>query len=82
MLAAAQYIGSALGAAALVLLALMILYLNAGILPMIREASAGLTIQYRSVVTGTMIRGGILAAIMAAGCVLCLAGNRRNRKTA
>ena len=80
--AAAQYIGSALGAAALVLLALMILYLNAGILPMIREASAGLTIQYRSVVTGTMIRGGILAAIMAAGCVLCLAGNRRNRKTA
>ena len=80
--AAAQYIGSALGAAALVLLALMILYLNAGILPMIREASAGLTIQYRSVVTGTMIRGGILAAIMAAGCVLCLVGNRRNGKTA
>ena len=80
--AAEQYIGSALGAAALVLVALMILYLNAGILPMIQEASAGLTIQYRSVVTGTMIRGGILAAAMAAGCVLCLAGKRRNGKTA
>ena len=60
----------------------MILYLNAGILPMIREASAGLTIQYRSVVSGAMIRAGILAAGMAAGCVLCLAGKRKNGKTA
>ena len=76
------YIGSALGGAALVLVTLMILYLCAGILPMIREASAGLTIQYRNVLSGTMIRAGILAAAMAAGCILCLAGKRKNRKTA
>ena len=79
---AALYIGSALGGAALVLAALMVLYLCAGILPMIREASAGLTIQYQSVVSGTMIRAGILAAGMAAGCVLCLIGKRKNGKTA
>ena len=76
------YIGSALGGAALVLVVLAVLYLCAGILPMIREASAGLTIQYRSVVTGTMIRAGILAATMVAGCILCLSGKRRSRKTA
>lgn len=76
------YIGSALGGAALVLVTLMILYLCAGILPMIREASAGLTIQYRNVLSGTMIRAGILAAAMVAGCILCLAGKRKNRKTA
>ena len=78
---AALYIGSALGGAALVLAVLMILYLCAGILPMIREASAGLTIQYRSVASGTMICAGILTAVMAAGCILCLSGKRRNRKT-
>lgn len=76
------YIGSALGGAALVIIALVVLYLCAGILPMIREASAGLTIQYRSVVSGTMVRAGILAAAMAAGCVLCLAVKRKNGKTA
>ena len=79
---AVRFVGYALGAAALVLVALMALYLNAGILPMIREASAGLTIQYRSVVSGTMVRAGILAAVMAAGCVLCLAERRRNGKKA
>ena len=55
--------------------------MNAGILPMIREASAGLTIQYRDVVSGTMTRAGILAAVMAAGGILCLAEHRRNGKT-
>ncbi len=79
---AARFVGYALGAAALVLIALMILYLNAGILPMIREASAGLTIQYRNVVSGTMIQAGILAAVMLSGCALCLAERRRNGKAA
>lgn len=73
-----RFVGYALGAAALVIVALMILYQSAGILPMIREASAGLTIQYRDIVSGTMVRAGILAAVMAAGCVLCLAERRRN----
>jgi hypothetical protein len=76
------YIGSALGGAAIVLAALMILCVSAGILPMIREASAGLTIQYQSVISGAMIRAGILAAALAAGCILCLAGSRKNRKAA
>ena len=79
---AALYIGSAMGGAALVLAALMALYLCAGILPMIREASAGLTIQYRSILSGTMIRAGILTAALAAGCVLCLAPKRKNRENA
>lgn len=73
-----RFVGYALGAAALVIVALMILYQSAGILPMIRDASAGLTIQYRDIVSGTMVRAGILAAVMAAGCVLCLAERRRN----
>ena len=76
------YIGSALGGAALVLVVLAVLYLCAGILPMIREASAGLTIQYRSILSGTMIRAGILTAALAAGCVLCLAPKRKNRESA
>ena len=79
---AALYIGSAMGGAALVLAALIALYLCAGILPMIREASAGLTIQYRSILSGTMIRAGILTAALAAGCVLCLAPKRKNRESA
>ncbi len=75
------YIGSSLGGAAIVLAALLILYLCAGILPMIREASEGLTIQYQNVASGAMIRAGILTAAMAAGCVLCLAKDRKNGKT-
>ena len=76
------YIGSSLGGAAIVLAVLMILYLSAGILPMIREASEGLAIQYQSVASAAMTRAGILTAMMAAGCVLCLARDRKNGKTA
>lgn len=75
------YIGSALGAAALVLAVLVVLYLSAGILPMIREASAGLAIQYQSVLSGAVIRSAVIAAAMAAGCILCLAISGKNRKT-
>lgn len=76
------YIGSSLGGAAIVLAVLMILYLSAGILPMIREASEGLAIQYQSVASAAMTRAGILTAMMAAGCILCLARDQRNGKTA
>lgn len=75
------YIGSALGGASLVLAALIILYLSAGILPMIREASAGLAIQYENVLSGVMIRSAVIAAAMAAGCILCLTRSGKNRKT-
>lgn len=76
-----RYIGSAMGAAALVLIMMIILYLNAGILPMVQEASAGLAIQYRSMASGGMIRTGILIAVMATGCVLCLIRSRKSRMT-
>ena len=75
---AKRFVGYALGAAAMLLVVLMILYLSAGISPMISEASAGLTIQYRSVVSGTMVRAAVLAAVMAAGCFLCVAERRRS----
>ena len=77
-----RYIGSALGAAALVLIALIILYLCAGIQPMVREASASLAVQYQSIESGTLIRCGIMAGALAAGCVLCLAFSGKNRKEA
>ncbi|MBP5727974.1 MAG: hypothetical protein J6Y48_12960, partial [Clostridia bacterium] len=54
-----RYIGSALGAAAIVVLTLAVLYLRAGIQPMIREASAGLTVQYQSMVSGTLVQTGL-----------------------
>ena len=79
---ALPYIGSALGAAALVLICLGGLYLSAGVQQMIREASESLTILYRSAASGTLIRAGVLTAILLAGCVLCLAMSRRNGKTA
>ena len=67
-----RYIGSALGAAALVMAAIVVLYLCAGILPMIQEASAGLTLQYQSVVTGSLLLTAGIVAVFAAGCVVCL----------
>ena len=69
---ALRYIGSALGAAALVMAAIAVLYLCAGILPMIQEASAGLTLQYQSVVTGSLLLTAGIVAVFAAGCVVCL----------
>ena len=67
-----RYIGSAMGAAALVLAVIAVLYLCAGILPMIQEASAGLTIQYQSIVTGSMLLIAGIIIVLAAGCVVCL----------
>lgn len=77
---AVQYIGSALGAAALVLITLIVLYLCAGIQPMVQEASASLAVQYHSVESGAMIRAGILAAALAAGCIICLTVSGKNRE--
>ena len=69
---ALRYIGSALGAAALVLAVIAVLYLCAGILPTIQEASAGLTLQYQSTVSGSLLLTAGLVVVLAAGCVLCL----------
>ena len=75
------YIGSALGGAVLVLAALAALYLLAGILPMIREASQSLTIQYRAEENRALITAAVLAALMAAGCILCLRRRRKDGRT-
>ncbi len=76
------YIGSALGGAAIVLVCLAVLAQTAGIQQLIHEASLSLEIQTRDIVVKSMIRTGILAAMMAAGCGLCLGKSRKGRKTA
>ena len=76
------YIGSAMGAAALVMICITVLYLSAGIQPMIREASDSLTIQYQGIMTGALVRVGVFAVLMAAACVLCLKTGRKGGKTA
>ena len=77
-----KYIGSALGAAAIVLTATAVLFLSAGIQSMIREASAGLTIQYQDVVSGAVLLTAVMAAVLLAGCAVCLWLGRKSVKTA
>ena len=66
-----------MGAAALVMICITVLYLSAGIQPMIREASDSLTIQYQGIMTGALVRVGVFAVLMAAACVLCLKTGRK-----
>ena len=73
------YIGSAMGAAALVLAVIAALYLCAGILPMIREASAGLTLQYQNLVKGSLLLTAGIVVVLAAGCVVCLLKSREKK---
>ena len=73
------YIGSAMGAAALVLAVIAALYLCAGILSMIREASAGLTLQYQSLVKGSLLLTAGIVVVLAAGCVVCLLKSREKK---
>ena len=73
------YIGSAMGAAALVLAVIAVLYLCAGILPMIQEASAGLTLQYQNLVKGSLLLNAGIVVVLAAGCVVCLLKSREKK---
>ena len=77
-----KYIGAALGATAIVMIALAGLFLSAGIGQMIEAASRSLTVLYRDLLTHTALRAGILTALMIAGCVLCLISSRKDRETA
>ena len=77
---ALPYIGSALGGAALVLAAILAVYLSAGILRMIQEASQSLMIQYRTVELGSLITASVMTAVMTAGCVMCLKTRRKGGK--
>ena len=74
------YVGSAMGAAAIVLAALAGLFLSAGIAPMIQEASKSLTILYEDLMAGTGVRAVILFVLLAAGCAVCLIFCRRSRR--
>ena len=76
-----QYIGAALGAAAIVLVATGVLFQYAGIESMIREASESLTVLYREVLSQTAVRAAVMTAVMAAGCILCMTLSRRKEKT-
>ena len=77
-----RYIGGALGAAVLVLIAAAILYLCANILPMIREASESLAFMYRGAVSRLAVPAGILTAAMIAGSIVCLAMSRERDRNA
>ena len=79
---ALQYTGAAIGAAALVVICIAALYLTADILPMIREASQSLAAQYRHVLTGTLVRGAALTAMMIASCALCIGFSRKDGRKA
>ena len=76
-----RYIGSALGAAAIVMIVITLLFLCAGIYPVVEEVSGSLAIMYQDAVIHTLIRSGILMLAMIVGCALCLA-KCRGRKTA
>ena len=76
------WIGSAAGAAALVLAGTLALVWNAGLGPMIREASESLAVQFSDIMNGVLLRAGLLIAVLLAGCAACLALSRRNGKKA
>ena len=79
---ALPYIGGALGAAALVMITIAVLYMSSGIHLMIREASESMAMLYRKAASHTMILGGILTAAMAAGCAVCMILSRKKEKSA
>ena len=74
------WIGSALGASALVMAALIAMILVLDIRPMIREASESLTLQYSNLLSGALILFAVLAAVLLAGCAACLIMSRRSGK--
>ena len=76
------YIGSAMGAAALTAAAVVVLVLRMDILPLVHEASPGLELEVRSILSGTALRTGILISALAAGCVLCLLISRTGKEKA
>ena len=72
-----KYIGSAMGAAVLVLAACCVLYVLSGVDPLIAGASMSLSLQYGSLLNGAAVRLFIYAGVLLAGCVICLILYRR-----
>lgn len=77
---ALPYIGSAMGAAVLVLAGCLVLIPVSGLLPLLKEASLSLDVQAGAVLSAGCLRLGILACALLAGCVLCLALCRKTGK--
>ena len=72
-----KYIGSAMGAAVLVMAGGVLLYFMAGIDPLITGASPSLGIQYHALFSGALTRLLVCAAVLLVGCVVCLVFFRR-----
>ena len=72
-----KYIGSAMGAAVLVMAGGVGLYFLTGIGPLIAGASPSLSIQYRALLSGAAIRLTVYAAVLLIGCITCLILCRR-----
>ena len=75
-----KYIGSAMGAAVLVMAAGVALYMLTGIGPLISGASPSLALQYDALLNGALIRLLVYAVILLAGCITCLIFCRRTHE--
>lgn len=73
-----KYLGSAMGGGALVTICALIAGLTMPVAGMIGEASPSLLVQYSAVSSGMVLRLAVYAALLAAGCVLCLLAWRRS----
>lgn len=72
-----KYIGSAMGAAVLVMAGGVVLYFLSGIGLLIAGASPSLSIQYGALLSGAAIRLAVYAAVLLIGCITCLILCRR-----
>ena len=71
------YIGSAMGAAVLVIAACLVLYALSGVDPLIAGASPSLSAQYGALVNSAAIPLFLYTALLLAGCIVCLVLFRR-----
>ena len=72
-----RYIGSAMGAAVLVIAACLVLYALSGVDPLIAGASPSLAAQYGALVNSAAIPLFLYTALLLAGCIACLILFRR-----
>jgi len=72
-----RYIGSAMGAAVLVIAACLVLYARSGIKPLIAEASPSLSAQYGALMNSAAVPLFLFTALLLAGCIVCLIFCRR-----
>ena len=76
-----KYIGSAMGAAVLVIIAGCVLYVLTGVDRLIAGASPSLSVQYGSLLNSAMIPLFIYTGVQFIGCIVCLILCRRPYET-